>query len=102
MHIAAFFRQTVVVGFLILPAAVIADAQTLPDPAVCATDDGWLAVAKAFVIALPAAHDAGKLTDAQFTDLSVWFTQMQNWLMETNNTKAMCEQFLDVRRAWGI
>ena len=85
---------------LSVPATLM--AQTLPDPAVCATGDQWMQVGKDFIIALPAAHAAGKLTDQQFTDLSIWTTQMQTYLINTNNTQAFCEQFLLVRKAWGF
>ncbi len=77
-------------------------AQTLPDPAICASGDQWMEVGKDFITALPAAHAAGKLTDQQFTDLSVWTTEMQTYLMTTNNTRVFCEQFLLVRKAWGF
>ncbi len=83
-------------------ASGAARAEDLPDPAVCATEDGWLEVATAYYIALVAAHKAGKLTDQQSTDLSVWSVQMDNYLIESNNSKVYCEQLLAVRRAWGF
>ena len=79
-----------------------AGAQDLPDPAVCAQGDQWIEVAKAFIIALPQAHTQGRISDQQFTDLSIWTTEMQTYLIQTDNSRVFCEQFLAVRRAWGF
>lgn len=87
---------------LALLAPVEAAAQLLHDPSICATEDGFVLVATEWVKAWDAARLSGQLQDPLLTDLAVWFTEMQNWMLETNDVQATCLALLEMRRTQGF
>lgn len=68
------------------------------DPASCKHPDGFVVVAKDWVISLDEAYKAGKLANAQYTDLSVWWTAMMNWMVETDRVEETCLALIEARR----
>jgi hypothetical protein len=85
-----------------LLAAPTALAQALPDDSICATQDGFVQVATEWVKAWDAARISGKLQEPLVTELAVWFTQMENWMLETNEVQATCLALLKSRRELGF
>jgi len=98
--LAAIVGIAAITVALLLP--VPAQAQALPDPSICQTQDGFVQVATDWVKAWDAARISGKLQEPLVTELAVWFTQMENWMLETNNVQATCEALLAVRKQHGF
>ncbi len=80
------------------PAAAV----ELPDPYICTTQDGFVEVAKGWLLGVVAARDSGQITEEDFTNLAVWWTQMKNWMLETDKVKETCEALLQSRRDFGF
>ena len=99
-------QRTALLPGLLIAAALLAPApapaQALPDPSICATQDGFVQVATEWVKAWDAARISGKLQEPLVTELAVWFTQMENWMLETNEVQATCEALLKSRRELGF
>jgi hypothetical protein len=72
------------------------------NPASCTTEKGWIDVATAFLKALSDARASGRITEQQHVDLSVWFSQMENYLLQTNDTKGFCEGMILARQGHGF
>ena len=83
---------------LALPAAAVA----LPDPSICKTTDGFVAVAKDWVISLDQAQKSGQISQEDFVNLAVWWQQMKNWMIETDKVEETCLALLQSRRDFGF
>lgn len=87
---------------LALPA--VADDEPLPDldpldPATCSHEKGFVVVAIAWTNAWHEATQSGKLEEPRSTNLAVWFTQMENYLLESNDVKGTCLALIEARKA---
>ncbi len=72
------------------------------DPKNCADEKGWITASTEFVKALATKGEGGQLQPQEYTDLSVWFQEMQNYLLQTGNTKGFCESLIQARVAHGF
>lgn len=95
-------RQRTLFPGLLIVAALPALAQALQDDPIRATKDGFVQVATEWVKAWYAARISGKLQEPLVTELAVWFTQMENWMLETNEVRATCVALLKSRRELGF
>jgi len=89
---------------LSLPAAAAPVAEGLPDidpldPLTCDHEQGYVVVAIAWTNAWYEASQAGKLEEPRATELAVWYTQMQNYLLESDDVKGSCLALIEVRKA---
>ena len=91
--------SAIAAGLILSGAAMAQQAGPLLDPALCTDKQGWIDVAKDFVNALAGAGKAGRLQPQEYTDLSVWFQQLQTYLLNTGNTKGFCEALIEARIA---
>jgi hypothetical protein len=87
----------------LLPGLGSAQGTTDPlNPASCTTEKGWIDVATAFLKAMSNAKDTGRISEQQHVELSVWFSQMENYLLQTNDTKGFCEGMILARQSHGF
>jgi len=89
---------------LALPAAAAPIAEGLPDldpldPATCDHEQGYVVVALSWVDAWYKAFKAGELEEPRATQLAVWYTQMENYLLESNDVKGSCLALVESRKA---
>jgi len=48
------------------------------------------------------AKDDGRITDPLLTQLSVWYVQQQNRIIDTNDTRGVCLDTIALRRRYGF
>lgn len=90
---------------VVFPAAHAQDDFPKVDPmaeASCDVPDGWMTVFSQYANALIRAKDEGRITDPLLTDLSVWYVQQQNRIIETNDTRGVCLDAIAMRRRHGF
>ncbi len=68
----------------------------------CDVKDGWMTVFSQYANALMRAKDEGRINDPLLTDLSVWYVQQQNRIIETNDTRGVCLDAIAMRRKHGF
>jgi hypothetical protein len=88
---------------LALSASMAVAAEDLPnldplDPATCDHEKGFVVVAIAWTNAWADATNSGKLEEPRSTQLAVWFTQMENYLLESNDVKGTCLELISSRK----
>jgi hypothetical protein len=85
---------------LALGAAAADDLPNLDplDPATCDHEKGYVVVAIAWTNAWAAATNSGALEEPRSTQLAVWYTQMENYLLESNDVKGSCLALIDSRK----
>ena len=88
---------------LLALACSAAAADDLPnldplDPATCDHEKGYVVVAIAWTNAWAEATNSGKLEEPRSTQLAVWYTQMENYLLESNDVKGSCLALIDSRK----
>ena len=86
------------------PAAAAPIAEGLPDidpldPATCDHEKGFVVVALSWTDAWYKATKAGLLEEPRSTQLAVWFTQMENYLLESDDVKGTCLALVESRLA---
>ncbi len=88
---------------LAVPAAADPVAEGLPDidpmyPLTCNHEKGFVVVAIAWTNAWYDATQSGALEEPRSTQLAVWYTQMENYLLESNDVKGTCLALIDSRK----
>lgn len=91
---------TAVLVALALSAAASEDLPDLDplDPKTCDHEQGFVVVAIAWTNAWAEATNSGKLEEPRSTQLAVWFTQMENYLLESNDVKGTCLELIGSRK----
>lgn len=85
------------------PAKADPVAEGLPDidpldPLTCDHEKGFVVVAIAWTNAWYDATQSGALEEPRSTQLAVWYTQMENYLLESNDVKGTCLALIDSRK----
>lgn len=72
------------------------------DEASCDVKDGWMTVFSDYANALVKAKNDGRIVDPLLTELSVWYVQQQNRIIDTNDVRGVCLDTIVMRRQYGF
>lgn len=64
----------------------------------CDVKDGWMTAFSGYANALVKAKDDGRIVDPLLTELSVWYVQQQNRIIETSDVRSVCLEAIAMRR----
>lgn len=68
----------------------------------CDVTDGWMTVFSDYASALMKAKTDGRIVDPLLTQLSVWYVQQQNRIIDTNDVRGVCLDTIAMRRRHGF
>ncbi len=94
--------RVLLAGAVLSPVLPVAAAPVLPDPSICKTTDGFVEVAKGWLLAIDEAQKTGKISQQDYINLATWWQQMQNWMIETDRVEETCLALLQSRRDFGF